>query len=176
MTFHSNSTLKLSNETISFINSLINENNFSQLRFDIWVNDNKITDKSVPDLYVRKIFRQELDKGTFKPDTKILYIQPLLNTLRDMGVEILQNNDDLYLNAILDYLYIEKIMTYEEILDNLSKAKDYFSKLSGQTLTDFIREFLKSKAIRNKNIDFSKIELRYKDYVTLWNKEIERIN
>lgn len=173
-TYHFDFLAEYVNQTI---NSLINEENFDLDTFNIWVIENNIKFKSNPSAYVNKIFKQELDKGTFKKpeEPEIQYlpaIEPFLSLMRDMGIKVLPN-DSLY----LDNLYIEMLkcgVPQEEIIKSNHYILDNLMH-EGDDTTKFIDLIKKSKLMKQYSVDLELVATNYEKQLKEWDELLSDI-
>lgn len=155
----------LNDQVNDHINSLINDSNFDINRFEHWINQNHIKDKTNPNTYVKKVFASELEKGTFTPVKEIISIEPLLMGLRSHKVHIIQE-DTTYLDVLVTYLISNKLFTIKELNITLYKIIEHNDFYSSR---EFIKALKSSKAIKDLPIDWDFIESTYKERIEEWN-------
>ena len=165
----------LSEQTNSFIQGLINEENFDLTIFDSWVKENNIKFKSNPNTYLQKIFKQELDKGTFIDSAKQRQLKEkwsfnliaLNNDFRANGITIVEY-DDCYLECLIAYLIQFRVLDGDQLRELTPKIIAYLLEQGKATTTDFIDCLKKSKALRGKKIDYDMIQSKFESERKEW--------
>lgn len=137
-------------------------------KFKAWLdrNINTFKTKQIIQPYFKKAFIAELNKGSFKVESKVVDCTSLIQALRDSDVKVL-SNDTLYLNVLWSII-IRKGMTEEQAKDLNRKIIAYLKK--GQTFADYIELVKNSKALKPYEIDWAKVQTEYEIEEERWNK------
>jgi len=173
----------LSETTNSFIQSLINENNFDLFMFDMWVRENNIQFKSNPNTYIQKIFKQELDKGTFtSPEVKKALAEKknfnlilLFNDFRKNNITI-NKFDDIYLECLIAYLIQFEILDGDQLREIAPKIISYLLEQDKKDSSSFIDCLKKSRALKGKQIDYDRIQSKYESERNSWIEILSKLD
>lgn len=174
MTYHFD---YLNNQVNSFINSLVNQTNFDLNTFEAWIEDNNIKNKNNPNTYVLKIFKQELEKGTFKKSSTptVYYIptmQPLFNDMREKGILVTEDGSS-YVEVLTTYILKNHLKTGEELSVINHRAVSEVEVLENPTIKDFIKAL--KKELKDLPIDYKAVDEEYRSIEKEWNKIIKEL-
>lgn len=121
-----------------------------------WLAERNLAFKGNPIAWLKKVFIEELNKGTFDKVERHCAIHPFLVELKRQDIAV-KENADAYLSTMFDYLINNGIITDKELVEFNNKALDYLAKKS-KTTDDFIELWKKSRVSRERNIDWEAIE------------------
>ena len=121
-----------------------------------WLAERNLAYKNNPIAWLKKVFIEELNKGTFDKVERHCAIHPFLVELNKRKIAVLENAD-AYLSTMFDYLINNDIITERELIEFNNKALDYLAS-QNKTTNDFIYLWKKSKVSKERNIDWATID------------------
>lgn len=160
---------------INYINATIRlttNDDFDENEFNGWLLENDIESKVNPSAYVKKAFKEQLDKGTFKSKPKVEYLpntQELINEMREKGICILAD-ESVWVSELFNYL-LNDLKLDSSVLKELNhKVLDYMKTKEFSEYKDLLR---KSKALSLYPIDWKHIETRTQNEILKWNELLD---
>lgn len=168
----------LDKNVIDYINGILRlttNDDFDEKEFISWLEISDIKNKINPSGYVRKAFKEQFDKGTFRPKPKVYYVpntEELINQLRDKGICVSANE-----SAFMYVLWLDLI---NENNVPLEKAKKLNNKIieymkEGQSFNDYKELLKKSKTLKPYNLDWEVIEQKVEKFIKDWDKTLDEI-
>lgn len=143
----------LETRVITYINSLINEENFSEEVFHKWLLENNVEFKSNPNTYVMSCFKKELEDGKFRPRVPVISVIPLFNDMRSKKIKV-HNDDTQYISLMEQHLLVTHQVELDELKELNKKAIEYIAKKDKPSTKDFINVFVNSK----RHFDLARVE------------------
>ena len=152
-------TYKLDSRVIEHIlDSVENNTEFSEERFEKWLKEKNVAFKSNPSAYVYKYFDVLLEKGIFSRIEYVPNTTSLFNGMREKGIKVIPN-DTMYIDIFFNYLLNKGIVEEAELIELCDKAINYLKlHYPNPTTTQFIDIFKKSKKLSKKTIDYEAIQ------------------
>lgn len=155
----SNKYTYLDESVLNYINTVIsNRPEFDEKKFAAWLESNSIQSKSNPSAFVNKCFTNELNKGTFNKDPKLINpkisCQPLFNALDKHN--LLKDESTLIIDVANEYLLKNGLLEVEELKELNHSIVNYLieNELDSE---QYIPCLMKSKTLSGKFIEWEKI-------------------
>lgn len=135
-------------------------------KFKAWFDRNLSTfkTKQIIQPYFKRAFLNELNKGTFKEEKIALDTTSLVNTMREKGIKV-SNDDPLYLEIMWEEIF--KAGIKDEVAVNLNRhVIDYMEQ--GQDFQMYLYYIKHNNGLRGLTIDWDKIDSEYQRQLKVW--------
>lgn len=160
-----------------YINDILrktNENEFDENEFVNWLNENFIQNKNNPSAYVKKVFMDELNRGTFRKQEikeQEPNVLPLINALRTKGV-VVSTSDTVFINILFSYLINIKNVSQDSCISINKKILDYMKTDRFSEYEMLIRQ---AKTLKLYKIDWNYIDQKVVETLNEWKELLNGI-